>query len=293
MATPESETGRVARSRLVQRASRWLAIGKRTLRRSAENHARDSGAAIAYYAFFSIFPLLIGMLSLAGFFFESARAQQQVFEVVDDVLPGSAAMVEENLQAVVAARGALGALGVLGLLWSGSALFGAINRAVNRSWGTRSPRNAIVARIQFFLMTIGVAVLLTLSVGLTAVIEIVPRLGRRSLARLGIDSAAVQQFPGWSMGLVAMFVLFALIYRITPHAKTTWRQVVPGAFLAALLFELGKTGFVLYLERIADYTIYGSVGSIVVLLLWLYFSARVLILGAELSVVLGETEAGQ
>jgi membrane protein len=266
---------------------RLLEISRRTLRRSADNHARDSGAAIAYYAFFSIFPLLIGMLSVAGHFFDSARAQEQVFELVDDVIPGSAVLVQENLEAVVASRGTFGLLGVLGLLWSGSAAFGAVNRAVNRAWRTQ-PENAILARVRYFAMTIGAAMLMTVSIGLTAVVELVPKIGARTLSRLGIDGPALERIPDVGMGLASVFMMFALIYKIAPHAKTTWRQVVPGALVGAGLFELGKMGFVFYLERFADYSVHGSVGSIIVLLLWLYFSARVLILGAELSVVLGE-----
>jgi membrane protein len=270
-----------------------LDVLKRMARRSSESHAKDSGAAIAYYAFFSLFPLLIGVLSVAGFFFDSVRAQEEIFAIVDEVMPGSAALVQDNLQAVVASRGTLGFIGILGLLWSGSAAFGAINRAVNRAWGVRSPRHAIVARIRYFVMTIAAVVLMTVSVGLTALAEVVPRVGSRHLARLGIDASAVAQLPGWSMGLVVMFVMFALIYKTAPDATTAWKQVLPGAVLAAVLFELGKAGFVLYLDRFADYSVYGSVGSIIVLMLWFYFSARVLVLGAQLSAVLGEGDAGQ
>lgn len=269
--------------------ARWWALVVGTLRRSAEHDAKDIGAAIAYYAFFSVFPFLVGLMAIAGYFLDSARVQEQILRVVEDALPGTGALVEQNLEGVVAARGALGLIGVVGLLWSGSAGIGAVSRAVNRAWGTAHDRPVFLLWIRYFTMTVATILLLTLSIGVTAVAEIVPFLSSGILEAVDLEAGVLGRLPGWIASLVAVFAMFALIYKVMPNAPTRWRQALPGAALAAVLFELGKVGLLIYLERIADFSIYGSLGSIIALLLWLYLSARILILGAEFNVELQGT----
>ncbi len=285
-ATPGSETaGRGPGTR-----ARWRAILKRLWSRCSDRDSLDSGAAIAYYALFSIFPLLIGLIALAAHLFDPARAQPQIFDMIDGALPGSGDLVEKNLARVAAASGTLGALGILGLLWTASAAFGAVSRAVNRAWGLHSPRTAFATKIRNFLLTVAATALIAASLGVTAVVGLLSEAGIRALVRVGFDPGVLGQLVGSAASLLSTFAVFALIYKVTPYAETTWRQVVPGALFAAGLFELGKAAFVFYL-RIADYSIYGSVGSVIVLLLWLYFSARVLILGAELCVAIERERA--
>ena len=99
------------------------------------------------------------------------------------------------------------------------------------------------------------------------------------LRRLGIEPGMIESVTGLLTGFVFAFVMFALVYKVTPYVETRWRQVLPGALLGAAVFELGKHAFMLYLGRVADFeAVYGSLSSIIVLLLWLYFSAFVLLI---------------
>ena len=272
---------------------RAIGLLKDTLAKSAEDDAKDLGAAIAYYAFFSVFPLLVGMIAVSGFFLDSPSVQQTVFDAVEEAFPGSGAFVEENLETVVTSRGTLSLLGVIGLLWSGSAGFGAVTRAVNRAWGTRSDRPVFLSWIRYFMMTVVTVLLLTLSIGITAFVEIAPRVRASTLGRIVGEEGLLGRLPGWSTSLVLVFVMFALVYKLMPNESTRWSQAIPGAVLATLLFEAGKLGVIVYLERIADFSVYGSLGSIIVLLLWLYISARVLIFGAQFNVVLDRARASR
>ena len=102
----------------------------------------------------------------------------------------------------------------------------------------------------------------------------------------GLEPGSIDRLTDWLLGFAFAFLIFALIYKVTPYIKTRWRQVLPGAFLGAAVFELGKRGFVFYLGRVANLeAVYGSLSSIIVLLLWLYVSALVLLLGAEYNTV--------
>ena len=107
----------------------------RAIRKGLKDQAHDMAAAVAYYAFFSIFPLLLGIIAVAGYFLDSASLQEQLHDLLTNALPGSGELVRSNLQAVIEARGALGAIGLLGLLWSASSAFGAITRSINRAAG--------------------------------------------------------------------------------------------------------------------------------------------------------------
>jgi YihY family inner membrane protein len=106
------------------------------------------------------------------------------------------------------------------------------------------------------------------------------------LSRLGIDTINAPRLEGWIVSFVLIFLVFALVYKFAPYGHVRWRQVLPGALFAAVLFELGKTGFVLYLDRMTNFeAVYGSLSSIIVLLLWLYVSALILVYGAEYNIV--------
>ena len=230
--------------------------------------------------------MLLGAIAAVGYFFESSEAQARLSEIITGVLPGSADLVRQNLEAVVQARGALGTFGILGLLLSGSAAFGAITRAVNRSLGAIPSRPFVLAKARYFLMALGVTVLVVLSVAASASSGILTNLDSGVPERLGLESGWIQALTGSLTGLAFAFIIFALVYKTTPYVETRWRQVLPGTLLAAVVFELGKNSFLLYVGRLANFeAVYGPLSSIVVLLVWFFFSALVLIFGAEYNVV--------
>lgn len=269
---------------------RELNILVQTIREALDDNARDLAAAIGFWAFFSIFPLLIGIFSLAGYTLESAEVQARIGEVVSDLLPGSADLVRDNIKSVVKHRGAMGWIGIAGLLVTAGKGFGALTRAVNHALGVKRNPNFLLSKLRQFLMAVAVSMLMILSMGATVAAEIF--LDPAFLSRLGLPPFEVPRFEGWFLGFVMVLLVFALIYKMAPYVEVQWRQVVPGAILAAVLFELCKSGFVLYLGRIANFqAIYGSLSSIIVLLLWLYLSALILIIGAEYNIVRARTRS--
>lgn len=268
-----------------------LSILVDTLAKAKRDGAKDLAAAIAFWAFFSIFPLLIGILTLSSHFLESSSLQARIHEAVTEMLPGSAELVKDNLQAVVEYRGTMGLVALLGLFWAASKGFGAMTRAVNRALDLRSERTFVFAKLRHIGMAAAVSVLIIVSLGLTVVLEVV--LEPSFLSRFGIDPIGISRVQSWATSFLLVFLIFTLIYRLTPYTPVTWSQVLPGSILATVLFELGKTGFVVYLERVANLqAIYGSLSSIIVLLLWLYVSSLILILGAEYNIVRWRTRSG-
>ena len=254
------------------------------VREASHDHAKDLAAAIAFWAFFSIFPLLIAVFSLAGYFLLSSEVQARIYEVVTDMFPGSASLVKDNLDAVVQYRGTMSWVGIGGLLWTATKGFGAITRAVNRALGAKRTHHFLLSKVRYFFMAVAVSILAITSIGITVALEIV--LEPSFLTRFGIEAVEISRLKSLILSFLLIFLTFALIYKLAPYVKVRWRQVLPGALVAAVLFELVKTAFVVYLDRIAEFeAVYGSLSSIIVLLLWLYLSALILVYGAEYSIV--------
>ena len=272
-----------------------VALGWRVFKELGDDDATHLSAGIAFYAVFSLFPLLLGLLAISGIVFNSVTLQEQLLAYVTESMPGSREFVSKNVEELVRFRGALGIGAILGLLWSASSVFGAISRAVNRVWDVDKNRPFYVAKPMHIIMALGVGVLFLLSSFSTAAIELLSNhslglglSGQEFFLDLGLGNLALRAIP-W----VITLTVFLLLYRLVPNCKTYWRYVWPGAVVAAVLYEVSKGIFVWYLANVANYElVYGSLASMIVLLSWAYLSAFILILGAEISSEYGRMRSG-
>ena len=272
-----------------------VALGWRVFKKLGDDDATHLSAGIAFYAVFSLFPLLLGLLAISGIVFSSVTLQEQLLAYVTESMPGSREFVSKNVEELVRFRGALGIGAILGLLWSASSVFGAISRAINRAWDVDKNRPFYVAKPMHIIMALGVGVLFLLSSFSTAAIELLSNhsrglglFGQEFFLDLGLGNLALRAIP-W----VITLTVFLLLYRLVPNCKTYWRYVWPGAVVAAVLYEVSKGIFVWYLANVANYElVYGSLASMIVLLSWAYLSAFILILGAEISSEYGRMRSG-
>jgi len=255
------------------------------VKKSVEDGVTDLAASIAFYVFFGLFPLLLAVIAIAGHVLESAEAQTRVHDFLAESFPGSADLLRENITSIVEARGPMGLAALLGLLWSASAGFGAVSRGINRAMGTPPRRSMLKARIRYLLMALTVSALLVVYVTLTSAVELL-KIDQAWSAWLGVRADSVTHVKTRIASLVLVFLILAALYRGAPTRETHWRDVWRGALLAALLTEVGKVAFLAYLDHVANLeAVFGSLSSIMVLLLWLYVSAIALILGAEFNAV--------
>ena len=286
-----TDSGESKLHQMLEALPRPLHVLYRTYAKSSEDRAFDLAAAIAYYWFFSIFPLFLGLTALSGYFIDSAEARQAIYSMLTETLPGDTSdFVLENLETVVKLRGPMGFVSIVTLLWSASRAIGAVSRAVNLAWGTPAERFFVFTKLRYFGLTV-VAILLILgSMAATAMLEIYVKLDTSFFDRvLGSDIAA--RIYGIATSTTLIFVTVLLIYKAVANEPVRARQLWRGALLAAVLFEACKAGFVIYLDRLASHSVvYGSLASIIVLLMWLYLSSYILIFGAELNVVLDSSE---
>ena len=254
-------------SRLVMRAaSAWSA-----------DYASSMGAALAYYALFSIAPLLLIVIGVAGFFFGAEAARGELFQQIAGLVGADAARAVEGL--VANARkpesGVLAMIiGTALLVMGASTVFGELQNALDRIW--RAPQQAqskgwwrlIRTRVASFGMILAIAFLLMVSLVISAVVS---ALG----TWWGLHAI------DWALSFALMTVLFAAIYKLIPRVRIAWRDVWIGAAVTSALFAVGKVAIGLYLGKSSVASAFGAAGSLVVLIVWVYYSAQVFLLGAE------------
>ena len=276
-----------------------VALVVRTMHEMSDDDATHMAAGVAYYAVFSVFPLLLGLIAILSFsgILESETAQARFTDFTSDYLPGSEELINSNIDSnvdtVLRLRGVFGVVSIVGLIWSGSAIFGALVRAVNRAWDVHRDRPLLKSKPRQMAMALAVGVLFLLSLSAATFVRIAGRFENSDqpavefLVNLG--GQVVLQGTAYLLTLIT----FLLIYKFMPNTKTYWRFIWPGAAFAAVLFELAKNLFIVYLNRFASFeSVYGGLAPVIILLLWAYVSSLILILGAELSSEYGRLRSG-
>ena len=265
----------------------------RTIKEMSADDATHMAAGISYYGLFSIFPLLLFLISVFSLTMEPDDIRVRLTELSAGYFPGSQQLIDNNLDAVLRARGALGLFGVLGLLWSGSAVFGALSRSINRAWDVQVDRPFFISKPRQLAMAAGIAILFTVSLSVVSVARSVNGLMDGGL--FGPPSVSGWLIPGLLqvISLALTGGMFLLMYKFMPNTKTYWRFIWPGAITGAILFELSENLFVVYLARFANFEdVYGALAPVIVLSLWTYISGLILIFGAELSSEYGRLRRG-
>ncbi len=262
----------------------------RTVQEMSDDDATHMAAGVAYYAAFSLFPFIIAIIAIINLLPASEDGQAQFTEFIASYLPGSERLIAGDIRV----SGTLGIVSILGLLWAGSAMFGAVARVVNRAWDVPRDAPLIVRKPREMSMALLVGAMFLVSLTAAAFVRIAGDYARADLPAPDflVSEASRVFLLGTSFSLT--LATFLLIYKVMPNTRTWWRYVWPGAVLAAVLFEAAKAAFLAYVERFANLQdVYGSMADALVLLLWLYVSSLILILGAELSSEYGRLREGR
>ena len=251
-----------------------------TIKGAGEHDATQRAAGVAYYSLLSMFPLLLGLIAVFGYFLPSVDFQEELLEFVGENIPGATDILEENIMNIVNLRGSMGIISIVLLFWSASAMFSAINVAINRAWEVRRYRLPFLLRkTREIGMVFGIGLLFLISLGASGIISVLQRVSDIAAADM-----MIVQVGSRLVAFLLMFLVFLLLYKFIPGTRTHWRYVWPGALLAAFLFEISRTLFILYLVNLVNFElVYGSIASIILLLVWIYYSAFIMIMGAEFS----------
>ena len=252
----------------------------------------DRAAALSYYFLFSIFPILLFVTALAHLV-PVHHLVRQLMETVAVLLPAEAAsLVRETLRQIVSRTGRPGlvSLGALTAIWAGSAGMASVMTMLNVVYHVRDDRPWWRRRATAVLLTVAFAVFL---IGSTLLLMLSTRIGA-AVARVVAPQAGLEGL-GNAVTLVLAFgaalLAFELIYYLAP-ARARWHWLTPGSLTAAILWMAVSLGLRLYVTSVAHYDImYGSIGGIILLLLWLYLTSLVLLLGAEMNAAIEDAAA--
>ena len=270
-----------------------LRLIARTVQEMSDDDATHMAAAISYYALISLFPLILGFIAVASFLIDDASTQQQITEWVASFLPGSEEFVNQQIEQVLTLRSTIGAFAIVSLLWSGSAVFGGITRSINRAWDVHQDRPLHISKARQLLMALLTGFLFLTSTTITTFLRAYERFASEDFpyASMFLDTNSVAILQVSSFALI--FVVFLMLYKYVPNTKTYWQYIWVGALVAAVLFEITKNLFIVYLNRFANFqNVYGTLTPVIALMFWAYLSGLILILGAELSSEYGRIKRG-
>ena len=270
---------------------RTVSLFKQTATEWINDKAPQLGAALAYYTVFSLAPLVLVLLALVGIFYrhDPAGGWQKLTEQMSYFLDKSALDVVQGIarQAAQPEKNVIATLiGVLLALFGASGVFGQLQDALNTIWGVKAKPGAgilgfIRARFLSFAMVGGICFLLLVSLVLESLLK-----GLSHYLQAAVPAGlAIALIIYWIFDFALVTVLFAGIFKFLPDAEVRWRDVWIGAVITTILFVIGKWALGLYLGSGSAASAYGAASSLITVLLWVYYSAQILLFGAEFTQV--------
>jgi YihY family inner membrane protein len=261
------------------RTEGWPQILHRAALGFAEHEGFMSAAAIAYYAFLSLFPFSILLLAVARRLLRPAQAMTQYRAFLDHYLPGVTAFLQINYAPLQGQLTLLRVIAFLVLIWSGSGIFAATGRLLDRAWHVKQKGRLWIRRRLLALPIAGIAlILIAISLLMSTTWSLLNRL--EFLNGIGWFT----QIISLVIVLVLNTLFFSLVYWSLPSAELRWREMLPGAILASVLWEVAKSAFTVYLSRLPLFNvIYGSMATIAAFLIWAYLSGCIVLYCGELN----------
>ena len=268
-------------------ALQWKQFFKRLWERLSEHEIFDRAAQLSYYFLLALFPLLLFMLTLLGYFAgESAEVRDKLLSYLARVMPSSAIdLVYTTLNEITQARsGSKLSLGLLAALWAASNGMGAISDTLNGAYGVKETRSWWKVRLTAIVLTVALSILI-----ITALVIVLygGSIGERLAAYLGLGSAftMVWKILQWPIALFFLLVTFTMMYHYGPNVRPKrCRWWSWGTLVAIVLWLLFSFAFRLYLHYFNSYGVtYGSLGALIILMLWFYVTGVSILIGGEIN----------
>lgn len=260
---------------------------KHLLRRIKESKVTDTAAQMSYYFLLSLFPLLIFAVTLLAYL---PINPQDLFNLIRDFAPGDTVQtVEDTLNEVLQnQRGGLLSFGIIATIWSASNGMNSVIKGLNYAYEVQETRPFYKARGMSILLTIG----LILVIAAFLILQVFGKqIGLFASEYLGVSEQflTIWTWIRWLIPPLLLFAVFAGIYYFAPNLKVTYKAVIPGAIFAAVGWVLVSLGFSFYVNNFGNYSAtYGSIGGIIILMIWFYLSAIIILIGGEINALMNE-----
>ena len=285
-----------------KRVGKWFrknfSILKASFNAFMEDNALKMSASLAYYTVFSMAPLIMILISAASIFYGKEAIQNKVFEELNGLLGNDAAMkIQEILQEITLKSDSTMAIiiGIVTLFIGATGVFIEIQDSINQIWRVKAKpkkgwKKLIMNRILSFSMIVSLGFLLIVSLIINGII-------------LALSARLSQYFPEMTIFIfeiinaaitfVVIAALFGIIFKFLPDVKISWKDVRIGAIFTAILFTIGRYLIGLYIEKVGPGSAYGAAGSLIVILVWVYYTSAILYFGAEFTQVYAECYGGK
>ena len=247
-------------------------------------------ASLSYYTVFSLAPMLIIIISICGFLFGRDAVQGQLYNEIKDLVGADTALqIQDTIKNIHLTKDTPVAtiVSIVVLILGGTAIFGEIQDSLNKIWGLKVKTKKawwklVLSRLLSFSLVISLGFVLMVSLLLNALIALVGNHLNKLVSGIGrIFIPVIDNLLTFTITAI----VFAVIFKVLPDAKIKWKDVSIGAFVTAILFTLGKIAIGWYLGQSNMATIYGAAGSVVIIMVWAYYSSLILYLGAEFTKV--------
>jgi membrane protein len=262
----------------------WGELLKRTVKETQADNGFGLAAQLAYYFFLALFPALLFLIALAGVFADAGLVERLVNTMSGAVPPDVVSIIRDQLLRISQGdqRGIL-TFGVLAALWSSSAAMVSLIDSLNKAYDVEDARPWWKQRLVAIALTVGIAVFIIASF---ALVLAGPEVADWLAGRLGLGTAFAMTWKilQWPVVLLLVALAFGLVYYFGPDVEQDFVYLTPGSVAATVLWLLGSLAFRFYVVNFASYNeTYGAIGGVMVLLLWLYLSGLVVIVGAEMN----------
>jgi membrane protein len=266
--------------RLYECTHGWLGMLAGAAREALKPDSAINAAAIAYFAIFSLFPLTLLSIAIASFGLDSLMDQHLIVQRLEFIVPALGQLLGKNIDEIIRVRGPVTIVALVSLIWSASTIFYLLTGTLNGIWGNKRNRSYWKRR--------GLAILLILT--FVGPVLFLGSFASSMIANLrtGLPDQiiSVSGILGFVVAIFLDVALFMLLYIMLPHGASTWREILPGALGAGLLWELAKKAFLCFVSTYLSVSnlVYGSVAAIIAFLTWAFLSGLIFLFGAFLSV---------
>lgn len=262
-------------------------VVRHALERMSLERVPEVSAGLAFYGFFSLFPLMLILVAFGGRFLESPQAQDQVLSLLIGIFPFSGEIIENNIYQVLQSRGSVSTLSMIALAWSGSAAFAILARNINFAWPSAGQRPFLTRRLMALLIVVVMVVVMILLLAANTLTSLLPK-EINGVAQVLFQMRYFSHFAMWIM----LFVTLLTLYRWIPNTYVRWTEGAWGALFSSTAIEVTTWVFTWYLRKgFINYSlVYGSLGAVAALLFWIYLLGFVVLIGAHLSASIARFE---
>ncbi|MCO7175316.1 YihY/virulence factor BrkB family protein [Sporolactobacillus kofuensis] len=255
-------------------------------KRFVEDNTADLAATLAYYFLLSLFPLFIFLFAIIPYL---GLRQEQLITLTGAFFPKEVlTLIQQNLDGVFTKRGGLLSVGVIATLWPASSAINALMRTLNHAYQVKESRSFLIIRLLAMCFTIAMvfAIVMTLAVNVVSA-----GLARSFLASIGLSDTFADMWSVIStfVTFLVIIIIFAFLYRLGPNIKLRMDEVMVGAVIAGAGWQIVSYGFSFYVRYFGNYSsTYGTLGGIIILMLWFYLTALTIIIGGQINAIIHE-----